>query len=185
MRAEQRVRELTDENESKDERIGKLVADFEAMKKDLMASNAVKDQLIGELNGQINQLNSNVKEKDASIEEKLYAFEFEKRRMNDALKNSQNNEGSLRDENKTLAAQLSQTKNELDDLKFSFGREKDNRENMANELNQKNQQFEEQAAQLASLRADIQKLKIEAKDKDETIERLKNNVALLKSQIGK
>lgn len=185
MRAEQRVRELTDENEAKTDRIAKMIADFEAMKKDLMTSNAAKDQLIGDLNGQINKLKSNVKEKDDNIEEKLYAFEFEKRQMADALKASKNTEASLKEENKSLSSELTQIKNEISDTKFSLNREKETTENLNNQLAQKNQQFEQQASQIANLKADIQKLKVEAKEKDETIERLNNNVSLLKSQLGK
>lgn len=185
MRAEQRVRELTDENEARAARISQMIADFEAMKTELMGSNAAKDQLIGDLNGQINRLKSNVQEKDASIEEKLYAFEFEKRRMDEALKAGKSTENALKEENKSLAAELSQTRNELSDIQFSLSREKESAEAINRQLAEQNSQYEQQASQIAALKADIQKLKVEAKQKDETIERLNNNVSLLKSQIGK
>ncbi len=185
LRAEQRVRELTDENEAKDSRIAQMISDFEAMKTDLMASNAKKDQSIMDLNGQINALKSNVQEKDASIEEKLYAFEYEKRRLDEAVKSSQASATGLRAENQNLSAELSQTKNELADLQFNYNRQKDAAESLTNQLTQKDQQYESQSQQLASLRAEVQKLKNDGKAKDEEIERLKNNVNLLKSQLGK
>ncbi|MFV0376714.1 MAG: hypothetical protein ACK5JD_05350 [Mangrovibacterium sp.] len=185
IRAEQRVRELTDENEARAARISKMIADFETMKKDLMASNATKDQLIGDLNGQINKLKSNVQEKDASIEEKLYAFEFEKRRMDDVLKASKVTETTLKEENRNMANELSQLRNELTDSQFNLNREKESKEQANQQLAQNASQYEQQASQIAALKADIQKLKVDAKEKDETIERLNNNVSLLKSQLAK
>ena len=41
-RAENRVRELTDENTAKDKRIETMIADFELMKGELMESNVIK-----------------------------------------------------------------------------------------------------------------------------------------------
>ena len=63
LRAEQRVRDLTDETNAKSDRIEQLIADYEKTKTELMGSNAEKDQLISELNGQINDLSTNVQEK--------------------------------------------------------------------------------------------------------------------------
>ncbi|RKD92470.1 hypothetical protein [Mangrovibacterium diazotrophicum] len=185
MRAEQRVRELTDENEAKDSRIAKMIADYESMKKDLMTSNAEKDQQIGDLQGQINSLKSNVQEKDATIEEKLYAFEFEKRQMKEALDKSQGASTDLQTRNTNLSNELTSTKNELSDLKFSYEKEQANAESLNRQLEQKSGLYEAQMQQIASLKADIQKLKVEGQEKDETIERLKNNVTLLKNEIGK
>lgn len=184
MRAEQRVRELTDENEMQATRIAKMIAEYEAMKQDLLVSNAQKDEMISNLNSEINGLKSNVQEKDETIEEKLYAFAYEKRQLNESLEKDKSMIEELKQENKALSGELSQTKETLADTKFSLSREKSNVEKLNGELQKKDGLYEAQMQQIASLKADIQKLKVEAQEKDETIERLNNNVSLLKSKLN-
>ncbi|WP_423130028.1 hypothetical protein [Gaoshiqia sp. Z1-71] len=185
LRAEQRVRELTDENEAKAGRIEQMIADFEQMKLGLMENNAQKDQLIANLTGQINTLNSNVKEKDAGLAEKLYAFEFEKRRLEEELKNTKNTQARLREQNESLSEELGSTKNKLADLQFDYTRQKGDVDRINAQVASADKKFEEQASQVAALKTEIQKLKSEGQEKDETIERLKNNVTLLKNELGK
>ncbi|MCW0484408.1 hypothetical protein [Gaoshiqia sediminis] len=185
LRAEQRVRELTGENEAKATRIGQMIADFEKMKQELLESNAQKDQLITNLNGQINALNSNVKEKDATIEEKLYAFEYEKRRLEEELATGKSAQVALRAENESLSGELNQTKNQLSDLQFDLKRKKDEAERLEQQRLLKDKEYEAQEVQLSRLKAEIQQLKNQLQEKDETIERLNNNVNLLKRELGK
>ncbi len=185
LRAEQRVRELTDENEAQANRIEEMIAGFEKMKQELLTSNAQKDQMIGDLNGQINLLNSNVKEKDATIEEKLYAFEYEKRRMNEELQKSRDAQTVLQNKNQELAQELSNAKNELSELRFNLTRQDDDAKRLNEQLSLKDQRFEEQGAVLLRLQGEIDNLKAQSREKDETIERLDNNVKLLKRELSK
>lgn len=185
LRAEERVRELTGENEAQANRIEEMIADFEKMKQELLTSNAQKDQMIGDLNGQINVLNSNVKEKDATIEEKLYAFEYERRRMDEELKKSRDTQIALQNKNAVLVQELSKAKEELTDLRFNLTRQDDHVKRLNEQAKLKDQRFEEQGAVLLKLQDEIDKLKAQSREKDETIERLNNNVKLLKKELNK
>jgi chromosome segregation ATPase len=185
LRAEDRVRELTNENEAQANRIEELIAEFEKMKQDLLNSNAQKDEMIGKLNGQINMLNSNVKEKDATIEEKLYAFEYEKRRMDEEMQKSRDAQTALQNKNAGLAQELSNAKSELADLRFNLTRQSDDAKRLNDQLKLKDQRFEEQGAILLKLQNEIDKLKAQGQEKDQTIERLTNNVNLLKRELSK
>ena len=185
LRAEYRVRELTGENEAQSNRIEEMISDFEKMKQELLTSNAQKDQMIGNLNGQINMLNSNVKEKDATIEEKLYAFEYEKRRIDEELQKSRDAQTALQNKNASLAQELSSARNELADLRFNLTRQDDDTKRLNDQLKLKDQKFEEQGSLLLRLQAEVDKLKAQAQEKDQTIERLTNNVSLLKKELSK
>ncbi len=185
LRAEERVRELTSENEAQANRIEEMIAEFEKMKQELLGSNAQKDEMIGKLNGQINLLNSNVKEKDATIEEKLYAFEYEKRRTAEELEISKNAQTSLQNKNTSLAQELSATKNELAELRFNQQRQNDDAKRVNEQIRLKDQKFDEQGAVLIKLQEETDKLKAQIKEKDQIIERLTNNVNLLKKELSK
>ncbi|MGQ8337147.1 hypothetical protein ACUNWD_11410 [Sunxiuqinia sp. A32] len=184
LRAEDRVRELTTENKAKADRIQQMIADFEKMKQELLASNAEKDQLIITLNGQINKLNSNVEEKDASFEEKIYAFEYEKRRINQELEDQQQELANLQSRNEDLSSTVNKLQGDLTEKNFDLNRQKEENSKLINQLSKGDQKYEEQAKQLAAIKAEVQRLKVEMQTKDETIERLKNNVSLLKKEIG-
>ena len=185
LRAENRVRELTNENEAQSNRIEAMITEFEKMKQELLSSNAQKDEMIGQLSGQINMLNSNVKEKDATIEEKLYAFEYEKRRMAEELQLNKNAQTSLQDKNAGLAQELSTAKSELADLRFNLSRQDDDSKRLNEQLKLKDQKFEEQSTVLLRLQNETDKLKTQIKEKDQIIERLTNNVNLLKKELSK
>ena len=185
LRAEDRVRELTSENEAQSNRIEEMITEFEKMKQELLSSNAQKDEMIGKLNGQINLLNSNVKEKDATIEEKLYAFEYEKRRTAEELEISKNSQTSLQNKNTSLAQELSAAKNELADLRFNLSRQNDDSKRLNEQIKLKEQRFEEQSAVLLKLQEETDKMKAQLREKDQIIERLNNNVNLLKKELSK
>jgi chromosome segregation ATPase len=185
LRAEERVRELTSENEAQANRIEEMIAEYEKMKQELLGSNAQKDEMIGKLSGQINLLNSNVKEKDATIEEKLYAFEYEKRRTAEELEISKNAQTSLQNKNTSLAQELSATKNELAELRFNQQRQNDDAKRVDEQIRLKDQKFDEQSAVLLKLQEETDKLKAQIREKDQIIERLTNNVNLLKKELSK
>ncbi len=178
LRAETRVRELTDEKEAQAKRIAEMIAEFENMKQELLSSNAQKDQMIGKLKGEINALSSNVKEKDATIEEKLYAFEYEKRQLAQDVQQSKSAEASLREKNTELALELSAANGKLAEMQIDLSRLKD-------DATRKDQKNSEQAEQLLQLQKETGQLKAQLQEKDQLIEQLKNNVSLLKKELGK
>ncbi|WP_430972530.1 hypothetical protein [Sunxiuqinia rutila] len=185
LRAEQRVRDLTDENQAKADRIAQLIADYEETKTELMGSNAEKDQLISDLNGQINTLANNVQEKDANIEEKIYAFEYEKRQYSQQMEGYKNQIATLQDDKNALSSQVKKLTGDLSEIRFNQNRQKDENSKLEFQLKSKNSTIEELSGQLATLKSQVQKLKVDLQTKDEKIEQLKNNVSLLKSELAK
>ena len=184
MRAEQRVRELNDENDAKAKRLEQMIADYEQTKTELLSSNAEKDQMINNLNGEINKLSSNVAERDASMEEKIYAFEYEKRRLAQQAEDYKTEMGNLNEGKKSLSAEIKQLNGDLSGVRFNLNRKTEENEKLQLLLNKKNRDMEELSGQLASVKAEVQKLKVDLQAKDETIERLNNNVSLLKKELG-
>ncbi|MEL7586718.1 MAG: hypothetical protein AAGU19_08380 [Prolixibacteraceae bacterium] len=178
LRAENRVRELTGENEAQASRIEEMIADFEKMKQELMASNAQKDQMIANLTGQINLLNSNVKEKDASLEEKLYTFEFEKKRMDVEMQKIRDSRTGLQNKNAGLQQDLDSIKNEMANLRFNLTRQDDGVKRLSEQAQLKDEKLKE-------LQSELDSLNIRLREKDETISKLNNNVNLLKKELGK
>lgn len=185
LRAEQRVRDLTTENNAQAERLKQMIADYEQVKTDLMASNAEKDELIGKLNGKINNLSLNVQEKDASIEEKIYAFAYEKRRLNQQVDEYKQQVESLSNEKQQLTDQVKKLNGDLAEVRFDLNRQKEENTSLEHQLNKRGTEIEKLSKQLSTVKAEVQQLKVDMQTKDETIERLKNNVSLLKNEIGK
>lgn len=62
IQAEEQLRQTTAESNARAERIKTMIADFESMKNELMASNAEKDQYIDNLNKEIAGLSEQLKE---------------------------------------------------------------------------------------------------------------------------
>lgn len=183
LRAETRVRELTGENEGKDRRIEILIADFETMKGQLMESNTIKNQVIDSLTGQVNVLSSHVLAKDASIDEKIYAFEYEKRRLTEDATSTRQQLQQKETELENLSAQLQETKNEVSRINFDLGRRNDELKNIQEQLRFRDEKIAGNQQATDQLNTEIQSLKKQLNEKNQAIERLENNVKLLKSQL--
>jgi len=174
--AEENVSQLTDENKAKDSRIKVMISDFERMKNELMESNAKKDQMLGDFSGKVNSLKSNVKTTSETMDEKIYAFKFEKRRLNEELKNSRDSVSLLKIQIQSLSTSLNSAKSDLANIQFDLEREK-NKSSRAEEQNSSiNKKYQEQLKIINSLKSEIKK-------KDEKIEQLQNNVNLLKKSL--
>lgn len=182
-RAENRVRELTDENTAKEKRIETMVSDFEKMKGELMESNAIKNHQIDSLSGKINVLSSDVSEKASTIEEKIFAFEYEKRRLTEDAANAKRQIKSKETELENLSAQLGGLKNEITRLNFDFDREKSNSKSLEGQLQLKEEKILGNQQVVEKLNTEIQNLRKQLSEKDQAIEKLENNVKLLKSQL--
>lgn len=181
--ADARIEELNLVVSGKNQRIEKMIADFELMKNELMESNAIKDQYIDSLSGELNKLAKTVNVKESVIGQKETSFEFEKRRLTEDLdeqrklvRNKQLEMNQLSDEIKTLNENLSQ-------LTFDLNREKGEKQVLQGNLETRDASIAELNTATAKLKTEIQSLKKQMADKNETIKRLENNVQLLKKEL--
>lgn len=181
--ADARIEELNSVVSGKNQRIEKMIADFEQMKNELMESNAIKDQYIDSLSGELNKLAKTVNVKESVIGQKETSFEFEKRRLTEDLdeqrklvRNKQLELNQLSDEIKTLNENLSQ-------LTFDLNREKGEKQVLQGNLETRDASIAELNTATAKLKTEIQSLKKQMADKNETIKRLENNVQLLKKEL--
>lgn len=181
--ADARIEELNSVVSGKNQRIEKMIADFELMKNELMESNAIKDQYIDSLSGELNKLAKTVNVKESVIGQKETSFEFEKRRLTEDLdeqrklvRNKQLEMNQLSDEIKTLNENLSQ-------LTFDLNREKGEKQVLQGNLETRDASIAELNTATAKLKTEIQSLKKQMADKNETIKRLENNVQLLKKEL--
>lgn len=181
--ADARIEELNSVVSGKNQRIEKMIADFEQMKNELMESNAIKDQYIDSLSGELNKLAKTVNVKESVIGQKETSFEFEKRRLTEDLdeqrklvRNKQLEMNQLSDEIKTLNENLSQ-------LTFDLNREKGEKQVLQGNLETRDASIAELNTATAKLKTEIQSLKKQMADKNETIKRLENNVQLLKKEL--
>lgn len=177
------IEELNSVVSGKNQRIEKMIADFEQMKNELMESNAIKDQYIDSLSGELNKLAKTVNVKESVIGQKETSFEFEKRRLTEDLeeqrklvRNKQLEMNQLSDEIKTLNENLSQ-------LTFDLNREKGEKQVLLGNLETRDASIAELNTATAKLKTEIQSLKKQMADKNETIKRLENNVQLLKKEL--
>ena len=184
-RAEQRVVTLTHENKDLQKEIRSKTDEHNKMLNTLLGSNAVKDDHIDSLSKVVVNLNHNVSEKNASIEEQIYAFQSEKRRLRSQIEDQVKEINRLKSEIKSISSEKLKAEDQLILANFQASKEKEamkklqfriqTLENdlirMQNQLNKTEELREKMSTQLAS--------------KEETIERLENNVILLKNQLGK
>ena len=182
--AEQKVRELTNENNAKAERLKALIEEFETIKAELLGSNAIKDQYIETLNKQINQLKSNVSQTSESLEEKNYAFEFEKRRLNNAILERDSQIETLQTDNARMDALLAERNSQIEQVRFDL-QEKQNELQVVEGMKNKQQTaVDGLQTKVGELQKDIKDLQAQIKSKDDEISKLTNQVKLLKSQLG-
>ncbi len=124
-RAEKLARQLDDENKAKAARIEALIADFEAMKNELLVNNAIKEQLIDSLNGAAFKLNENLNSQKESLQETSFNLNFEQKRLNDALNEKDKNITNLKEEVTRLENEVSEKNSTIDQKNFELGKLKD------------------------------------------------------------
>lgn len=185
VKAEESVRRLTDENNKRTQQIEALIADFETMKNELMESSAIKDQYIDSLNKEVFILDEKMKHQSESLQETSFTLDFEKQRLTNAIESKDKTIESLESEINRLENEIQSKSSAIDQKNFDM-----------NVLNEKVALLETEKksgeTKLAGLTADLEKVKAETtklqvliKDKDATIQRLENNVKLLKGELGK
>jgi len=181
--SDSKVLELNALVTSRDERIEKMIADFEQMKNELMESNAIKNQTIDSLSGEVNKLVKDVDVKESAIGEKVNSFEFEKQRLTEDLAEQKQLVSRKQLEMNQISGELQKLKEELSQLTFDLNREKDEKQILQGNLSTRDIKITELTAGTDKLKNEIQILKRQLTDKNETINRLENNVKLLKKEI--
>lgn len=168
---------------ARNQRIEKMIADFEQMKNELMESNAIKNQYIDSLAGEVNKLAKDVDVKESAIGEKLNSFEFERRQLTEDLAEQKQLNGKKQVELNQLSGEIQKLKDELSQLTFDLTREKDEKQILLGNQSGRDSKITEMTAATDKLKSEIQNLKKQLSDKNATITRLENNVLLLKKEI--
>lgn len=184
LQAEEQLRQTTAENNARAERIKTMIADFESMKNELMASNAEKDQYIDNLNKDISGLSEQLKAQKQSIQESNFTFGFERERYTENLQEKEKAIRSLQREMAEMEKEMSQQASTLSDRNVRISSMADQLEAFEGEKIRSEKQLAGLEEQLSKLREETNSLNAQLKEKDETITRLQNNVNLLKKEIG-
>ena len=177
-RAEQRVRELTDN-------VNQMEVDFNNFKNEFHYNNSVKDNVIDSLGKEIVHLNSNLNAKSENIEDQIFSFQVEKRRLNQLLADKDKEIRQLSSQISSLDVQLADLKNEEQDSAIKLRNSVSENKSLVLEITQKEDEIEKLRKNLDQKTVEIGKLKSSLTQKDEQIEALQNQVKLLKSQFGK
>lgn len=182
--AEERLRQTTAESNARAERIKTMIADFESMKNELMASNAEKDQYIDNLNKDIAGLNEQLSEQKKSIQESNFTFGFERERYTENIQEKEKAIRSLQREMAEMEKEMSQQASTLSDRNVRISSMTDQLQALEGEKLRNEKKLNDLEQQLGKLRDETNALNTLIKEKDETITRLQNNVNLLKREIG-
>lgn len=185
LKAEQKVRELDQANIDKSRRIDVLIADYESLKSEMLESNAIKGQYIDSLRKEMTLLSSDVNQTSETLEEKQYAFEFEKRRLNNVVSEKDNKILSLNNEVVRLKNEIREKTSVVSQKSFEISQQQSTISKLESEKLTQVNKLQENLEKLDQLQKIIAQLQAQIKEKDETITRLSNNVKLLKSQLGK
>ncbi|MFA5327543.1 MAG: hypothetical protein WC384_07110 [Prolixibacteraceae bacterium] len=168
---------------AKNQRIEKMISEFEQMKNELMESNAIKNQAIDSLSGEVNKLAKVVNVKESAIGQKETSFEFEKRQLTEDLAGQKKIVQQKQNELDQLSGELQKLKDELSQNTFDLNREKDEKLVLQGNMTTQIAKIAELNTATDKLKTEIQGLKKQLSDKNETITRLENNVKLLKQQM--
>lgn len=185
IQAEQQVRQLSQENNARAERILALIADFEAMKNELLGSNAEKDDHIDNLNKKIINLNEQLTQQKESLQASTFTYGFEKERLSESVQAKDKTIRSLESKVKELENDLSRQSTVMSERNIRMGVLNDKIEAMEAEKARGELQQNVLHQQMQKQRQEIDSLNNELKVKDEHIIRLQNNVNLLKRELGR
>lgn len=176
-RADQRVRELTAE-------VGQYEKDFNNYKNEFHYNNNVKNTHIDSLSKMIVGLNKDLMSRSENIDDQLFSFQVEKRRLNQLLSEKEIQIRDLNRELTVLRTQTDEQSNATQDLRIKL-------RNAESELSASTADAEIKGGEINTLKStitsknkEINRLNQTLKEKNEEIEKLKNQVSLLKSQFG-
>lgn len=184
LKAETLSKELNNQNFQKAERIKALIADFESMKNELLENNAVKDEYIDSLKGEIFALTENLNKQKESLQETSFTLDFEQQRLTNTLKEKDNTISVLQKELDELEKEISEKNMTLDQRNFDLGQAKEEVATTQSKLQNKETELADMQKELGKIKTETGKLQAQLKEKDVTITKLENNVKLLKKEIG-
>ncbi|MFV0289381.1 MAG: hypothetical protein ACK5IJ_00565 [Mangrovibacterium sp.] len=185
LNAEKQVRQLTKENGDMQKRVSTMIADYETIKAEMLATNAHKDQLISNLHKEMAVVSSSAASKNSDMEDQLYAYQYEKRQLQTKIDNSEKNVQELTARTNDLAAQLGNLQSGLSNMQFESGKKDSEITRLNQQIQSNGNVASKYQSQVAELNTQIEKLKKASAEKDQTITRLQNNVDLLKKELNK
>ena len=184
LQAEDMVKQLTEENNTRARRIEALIADFEIMKNELLESNAIKDQYIDSLNARIFVLNENLDQKSQSLQETSFNLDFEKQRLTQALESRNRIIKELESQVDQLESDITNSSSLLDQKNYDLNLLQDKVKMLISQNESSDGKINDLQAKLDQAVEETNNLNNQLKEKDAIITRLENNVKLLKGQIG-
>lgn len=177
-KAEQRVKELTNE-------VSSLQTEFNNYRNDFTYSNAHKDIYIDSLNNVIVGLNTELMSSNENIEDQTFSFQVEKRRLNQLLAEKDREIRITKRNSNAISVQLEDLKNEVADLEIQLQNAKSTSNATQKKLDGQDNEISKLNSELQKKENAIKKLQSDLASKDEEIKSLKNQVKLLKDQFGK
>jgi len=184
-RAEHRVVALTYENKDLRKEIEFKTNEYNKMLNNLLGSNAIKDDHIDSLSKEVVDLNNNVSARDASIEEQIYAFQSEKRRLKSQIEDQEKEINRLKSKINTISAEKIKVEDELIMANFQTSKRKETMKKLQLRIQSLENDLIRMQNQLDKTEGLREKMSNQLANKEEKIERLENNVKLLKNQLGK
>ncbi len=152
LKAEALSRRLDEENSQKTARIKALIADFEGMKNELLENNAIKDNYIDSLNGEVFTLTENLKTQKESLKETSFTLGFEQQRLADALTEKDRNIAALKRAVEQKENEIAAKNSDIDQRNFDLGRIKEETALMQGKLSSGDQK-------VAELQSELQQVK--------------------------
>lgn len=184
LKAEELSRQLDAENKAKAERIKALIADYEAMKNELLESNAIKDDFIDSLKNEMFVLSQELNKQTESLEETSFNLDFEKQRLSNALNTKDKTIGSLQNEVEKLNQELAGKNSTIEEKNFDIRRLDEQSKVLEDQIEAGETKFTELQQRLEKSKSETQEILKEMEKKDAEISKLNNQVKLLKSEIG-
>lgn len=181
--AEKQVRQLTKEKTDLEKRVATMIADYESIKADMLATNAHKDQLIANLHKEMATVSNSAAAKNSDMEDKLYAYEYEKRQLQAKIDGYEKNVAALTERTASLTSQLGNSQEAMSNMKFEASKRDSEISRLNEQLKSNSNVTSKYQAQIDGLNKDIASLKAASAEKDQTIKRLQNNVDLLKKEL--
>jgi chromosome segregation ATPase len=182
--AEEQVRQLTNENNTKAERIAAMIADYEQMKNELLENNAIKDEYIDSLNTIVFTLTQDLQEQQKSLEETSFTLDFEKQRLTNALESKDQTIIRLESQIEELENDISSRSSLISQKNYDISLMEDKVEQLEGQISVKDENIEELQAELQRVKEQVANLNDELQEKNSIITRLENNVKLLKNELG-
>ncbi|MFA9389415.1 MAG: hypothetical protein ACERKD_06390 [Prolixibacteraceae bacterium] len=176
-KAELRVVELT-------RNVSNLQQEFNNYKNSFHYSNSTKDAYVDSLSKVIVGLNTDLLSTSENIEDQIFSFQVEKRRLNQLLADKDREIRMAQRSNETIKAQIDGLNVEITNLSIKLKNATSSGNANEEKINGQKVELENLAAQLQKKNADFAQLKTEINSKNEEIKTLQNQVKLLKEQFG-